>query len=357
MKSKKLIFVDLLRVLACILIIICHCKLILPGDAFTKPKIILSCLTADGVAILWMIMGMFYFWDISYKERLIKLFKRVIIPIIIMSIIIFYFNDFLLGKKTLLDSINHPLKDYKSLIWNNLLIWKPIEYLSHLWYLYVYILIVLLYPILNKIREYIDTLNYKKILVFFFIILVLNDLSLNRLLSFSHHAFQGVFSALIFFYTGYLLHKNDKDIKDKGFIKYIVIYIIINLIRAIFVYIILKNHPTNRELIRWYTSFGLVVSISLYMFTRNFIDRIKLNNISKKIISNLSKITLYIYLVHCNIMSIIKARGYNLILMNKFNNIYIYFAVYTIIIIITSIILSELILVISYIFKKKKMSK
>ena len=167
MKNKKIVFVDLLRILACIIVIICHCKLFLPGDTVTKPKVILSCLTADGVAIFWMIMGMFYFRDISYKERLKKLFKKIIIPVIIMSIIIFYFYDFLLGNKSLLDSIDHPLNDYISLIKNNFLIWEQITYLGHLWYLYVYILIVLLYPVLNKIREYIDTLDYKKVLAFF----------------------------------------------------------------------------------------------------------------------------------------------------------------------------------------------
>ena len=352
MKSKKVVFVDLLRVLACIIIIVCHCKLYLPGDTTTKSKVLLSCLTADGVSIFWMIMGMFYFRDISYKDRLKKLFKRIIIPIIIMSVIIFYFYDYLLGIKTFINSINHPLIDYISLIKNHLIIWEPINFLGHLWYLYVYVLIVVLYPLLNKLREYIDTLDYKKVLIFFIIVLVLNDLTLNRLLVFSHHAFQGVFSSLIFFFTGYLLYKNNNDIKDKGIIKYILIYIIINLIRAVFAYLVLKNDPNNRELLKWYTSFGLVVGISLYMFIKNLSDRIKFNDISTKIISHLSKLTLYTYLVHPNIILIIETRGYSVLLMNKINNIYIYFIIYILIVSIISIIISELILLISYLFKK-----
>lgn len=351
-KSKKVLFVDFLRVLACIIVICCHCKFCLPGSNNTISKIFLACITADGVAIFWMIMGMFYFRDIPYKVRLKKLFKRVVIPIIIISVFIFYFNDYLLGNKSLLGSIQHPLNDYIDLIRNNILVWEPLIDVGHLWYLYVYILLVLLFPILNKIREYIDTIDYKKVLIFFYILLLFNDISLNKLFLFSFHAFNGVFASLACFYTGYILHKNDDKLDNKSLIKYFLIFVFVNLIRMIFTYIVMKGDPSNRELLKWYSSFGLIVVICLYMITRNIFIRINVNKISEKILLHFSKLTFYIYLVHCTVIRIIDSRGINIFLLQKFNNHVVYFCVYTLIVFIISFIISEFILLLIRLYNK-----
>ena len=180
----------------------------------------------------------------------------------------------------------------------------------------------------------------------------LNDLTLNRLLRFSFHAFSGVFASLFYFYTGYILYKNDDKLKDKGVIKYIFIFILVNFIRMILTYIVMKDDPNNRELIRWYSSFGLIVIICLYITTRNIMNKIRVNKISESIISHISKLTLYIYLFHCTIISIIDCRNINVFLLQKFNNHVIYFCVYTFIVFLVSVIISEFILLFIYLYNK-----
>lgn len=353
-KNKKVLFVDLLRILACIIVVVCHCRFYLPGNNNTKSRILLACFTADGVSIFWMIMGMFYFRNIEYKVRIKKMFKRIVLPIIIMSIIIFYFNDFLLGNTSILNSVNHSFNDYILLIKDNIITWTPINYLGHLWYLYIYILLVLLYPILNKIREYIDIYDYKKVLLFFILILIINDLSLNRLMQFSLHGLNALFASLIYFYSGYLLYKNNDKLTDKKVIKYIILFTVVNVIRALCAYFVLKNQPDCRELLKWYTSFGLIVCICLYMLTRNIMNKIKIKNIHTKILQHFSKLTLYIYLVHCNVIYIVDSRDINKYLLNKFDNHIIYLLVYTLIVLVVSFIISELIILIIYLINKIK---
>ena len=142
-ENKNVIFVDILRIIGCILVLLCHCKFSLPGNNTKISRIVVACLSADGVAIFWIIMGMFYFRNISYKERLSKMLKKIIIPIIVLSIIIFYFNGFLLGEVSIINSIKHPFNDY-ILLFKRILNWEPIDYLGHLWYLYIYIFFIIM---------------------------------------------------------------------------------------------------------------------------------------------------------------------------------------------------------------------
>lgn len=353
-QNKNIAFVDVLRILACITVVACHCRFYLPGDNNTKMRVLLAAFTADGVSIFWMITGMFYFRDMPYKERVKKMFKRIVLPILIMSFIIFYFNEFLIGNTSLIGSIMHPLRDYKILLKDYIFTWTPIKYLGHLWYLYTYIILVLLHPVLNKIREYIDTLDYKKVILFMFAILLLNDISLNKLLTLSLHGTTALIASLFFFFTGYLLYKNNDKIRDKEIIKYIIIFVITNGIRGVCSYLVLRENVECRELLKWYSSFGLVSTVSIYMIIRNIMSKITVDDVGNAILKHCSKLTLYIYLVHCNVMYVMDYRGISSYLLIKSKNIIVYLILYFLIVFVVSCTISKIVLFIKYIFNKIK---
>ena len=67
------------------------------------------------------------------------------------------------------------------------------------WYLYVYILVILIYPLLKAFVEYLDadTKRTKIFLIGTFVFLVINDISSNSLAAFSHHSINALVPASI----------------------------------------------------------------------------------------------------------------------------------------------------------------
>lgn len=87
-------------------------------------------------------------------------------------------------------------KDYLNLLYK-ILIFDG----DHLWFLYVYILIIL-YPsfewLNNKIEKY--NINSYKIFIIFLIILIENDILYNNVLCINHHGLNGVIGAIPFIF-------------------------------------------------------------------------------------------------------------------------------------------------------------
>lgn len=100
-----------------------------------------------------MITGAFLFNN-NYDKLLRKTFIHIIIPLVIFSVIGFYFFDWLFDQQPL--SLHIATSKYID-IFKTLLSWQnPISHSVHLWYLYVYILVILIYPLLKAFVEYLD---------------------------------------------------------------------------------------------------------------------------------------------------------------------------------------------------------
>ncbi len=275
--------------------------------------------------------------------------KKIILPLFLMSTFTFYFYDLICSSSSLLESISHTSEEYLNLFKNGLLLFEnAVPGAEHLWYLYIYILIVLLFPFLFKCKEVIDRFNYKKVILCFYILMLLNDITLNKLFLFSHHMMNAVFPSIIFIYTGYLLYKNPPKNHDRNLIKsflWLFVFMIVNLIRMGFIY---NNYGANSNtlaLVKWYTSFSLVNVISLYYFSYYLFINLK----ESRIFSYIGKSTFIIYLIHYMVFRYYNKIGIHHKILSFVNeSTIIYQVLYTVLVFITSFILS---LVISLIIK------
>jgi len=292
--KKKDPSIELLRIIGCFSVIGTHIKWqIKKKKKFINFSIIFNgCLCADGVAIFWYIMGFFFFKKISYKKRLNILFKKICVPVIITSFFYFYFSKFNFNKIEIKSYLLKKTKyDYLNLFYNILIFNES----SHLWFCYVYILIVILYPSFEGFNNYfeINKINSYKIFLLFLSIAIENDFFDNKVMGIEHHGFNGVLGAIPFIFCGNELKKNINKFKNKKiFSIFIIFFIGINYLRSKIIFI------TKRIIfIKWYSSFGIINGFFLFIFAYSLNDILH-NKILYFLITKISSFTYYIYLIH-----------------------------------------------------------
>ena len=300
-ETKKDPSIELLRIIGCISVIGTHVKINLIYKKKKKrylqnfPIIFNGCLCADGVPIFWCIMGFFLFNKIPYKKKLKSLFKKICIPFIFISFFYFYFQNYNFKKIEFFSYIKNKSKnDYLNLLYKTLCLEETIE-AYHLWFCYVYILIILLFPCFEGLNNLIEKndINSFNIFFFFLIILMENDFFYNKVLYISFHGFNGVIGAIPFIFCGNELKKNINKFKNKKIYSlFILLYIGNNYLRC---YLIKKTGELT--FINWHSSFSLINCFFLFIFVYSFYDFLN-NKIIYFIIINISNKTFYIYLIH-----------------------------------------------------------
>lgn len=291
--KKKDPSIELLRIIGCINVIATHVKFDLKNkkNELQNFSIIFNgCLCADGVGIFWCIMGFFLFNKISYKKRLNLLFQRIGIPLIITTFFYFYFQKYNFKKIEFISYIKKKSKkDYLNLLYKSLTFEG-----GHLWFCYVYILIVFLYPSLEGLKNFIENnnINSFNIYIFFIIIFFENDFLYNKALCLNNHGFNALIGAIPFIFCGNELKKNIYKFKNKKIYSlFLLFYIVNNYLRC---YIIKSTGKIF--FIMWHTSFGIINVFFLFVFTYSFYDFLN-NKIIYFIITKISSMTFYIYLI------------------------------------------------------------
>ena len=359
-KKKKDPSIELLRIIGCINVIATHVKLDLKNkkNILQKFSIIFNgCLCADGVGIFWYIMGFFLFNKISYKKRLNLLFQRIGIPLIITTFFYFYFQKYNFKKIEFISYIKKKSKnDYLNLLYKFL----TFDDKGHLWFCYVYILIVFLYPSFEGLNNFIENNNINSFNIFFFLIIIFieNDFLYNKVLYINHHGFNGLIGAIPFIFCGNELKKNIYKFKNKKIYSlFLFLYIGNNYLRCYLIKLTGKLF-----FIKWYTSFGIINVFFLFMFAYSFYDFLN-NKIIYCIITKISSMTFYIYLIHIFVMNdIFKAYRFNKKFHKKYYSIkdIFYYQFYSIFFVfIVSLIISVGIMIIKKFFNiiKDKLSK
>lgn len=357
MKEKKNndAIVELFRIIAIFMVIGTHLKFdyiengkVLVGQAF------ITCLVGDGVAIFWMIMGFFFFKKQDYKQRIRKLFKRIILPLVLGTMLYFYLYEFVCGISTLKDSIIHTNVEYINLFKDGLLKWKNVvSSCGHLWYLYVYCIVVFMAPILEKIKEWVDSINVKYIVYGILILLFVNDVSNNELLSFSHYSINGALGAFIFMILGNSLYENREQLKNDKLVPIfgLITFLLVNIFRTFVLY----NNQSSSEPIFWYTSFSAISMISLFALVFGFSNLVNKSNKTIKLINHFGPLVMYVYIIHMMVIGFLMNRGYagcisNIFEKVKFGSLFYYLSM-ILIVFLFSLIISEVYLWLKKIIK------
>lgn len=148
--------VELAKIFGSLIVIGVHtCLSSVVDGAYDLSRVFISCVLADGVAVFWLITVFFYFNN-TYEKILRKSLKSIGIPMLVFSVFSFYFSACVLYDAPLIQSLYHTREEYISVL-KTLLTWNnPVPCGSHLWYLYTYILLIVIFPILKSFVDYLN---------------------------------------------------------------------------------------------------------------------------------------------------------------------------------------------------------
>lgn len=292
--------IELSRLLACLIVIGVHTSLsaTITEHSWDASRLFFNCLLADGVAIFFMITGAFLFNN-NYDKLLRKTFIHIIIPLVIFSVIGFYSFDWLFDQQPL--SLHIATSKYID-IFKTLLSWQnPISHSVHLWYLYVYILVILIYPLLKAFVEYLDadTKRTKIFLIGTFVFLVINDISSNSLAAFSHHSINALVPASIEIIWGHIIYKYRQTFIQKFTIPVSIFsFFFLNYLRSLIQLHRYSLETPNNYILFWYSSIGILCASAIIIFCCSVIKTSIPSNRLQKFICWLASYTFPVYLIH-----------------------------------------------------------
>lgn len=336
-KNKRLVYIDLIKIIAIIGVIFIHVS----ADYWYKTPIdsnrweamnLWNAIGRCGVDIFVMCSGVLFLSkkELSYKDLFKKYIPRLIIAFVVWTFIYSLIKaDFNIRQSFL--SLKQGLPR------------------AHLWFL---IMIMGLYLVVPITRIFIKNAGKKDIeyflLLFFTIQSVLPFLQEFELFNWMKNYFKHIHPAMItgyigYFVSGYYLNKYKLDNRIK------VILVILGIISIIAT--VLLNLNETRELSKPSTTFfnNFYINIALYstavfIIVKEFCDKIKFNETSKKIISKLGSLVFGVYLIHIILEDILNSFNINALMCNT----YLAIPITSTIIFITSLAITYIISKIPY---------
>ena len=306
MLKKRQINLDLLRIISIFLVIIIHvCSI---GIASFSGKmnfgefslILIDSIARCSVPIFIMLSGYFMLSKkriITYKETLDKSFK-LIISLIVFSCVYIGFSWYLNGKPfSLIKIIEFFLAG---------------KYIYHFWFIYMIIGLYLISPLLQKIVKHIKLEDFKYYAIITLVVssiiptvLKLNHFKKYAILQNFEFGFFNIY--LLYFLLGYYLLNYKLSDKNKKKLTYLGIVSLITtcLLTAYFTF---HGNKFSSVFFEYYAPNIIVYSIFVFVWLSDVLKKIKYNSNMEKIITNLSKLTFGIYLIHMMIINFIVAK-------------------------------------------------
>lgn len=302
--------VDLIRVLACLIVISVHVdNLGLPNA--DKSKILWMVLFGDGVAFFFMIMGFFLFKKSSFIAVLKRAIKSIFIPALILMGVSRILDPFIANQSGLVECILHPDFDWKEFL-GCILNWTPGGYnCQHLWYVFSYIQVILLFPLLKPICSG-DKKGEKAILYvagFSLVGLLLNDLQEFCTLPVPFAAYFPVMIPAVYAVTGYYIYQRREywRANPKIGLGCLGVAVLVEGIRFILQVSLFQKDLARNYFLYWNTGAAYVVTVLVIVFFLRI--RIPGKTLQEGICF-VGQRTLGIYLVHYMMIPFLDNRGF-----------------------------------------------
>lgn len=316
-EKKRDIQVELIRVVACMSVILTHLCLQVLNRCYNRidwSRLIEKSFFTDGVPLFFMITGFFLVNGRSYKKIWKSTFFKILLPTFVFVIFVQMFHPFILNKMTFIECIKNINFSFIPIL--QAILKADVSYLStlceHLWYIFSYVKIVIWIPILWLVckEEKVPKMARRIMLGLTILNTFLGDIQ-------KFYVLPGIGpiniltiipKEIMYVLLGYELFvhkdliKNNKKICIMSFIGFIVV----NLIRyRIEVFYMVINYLTDivgrPNFMEWrYTSINIISGILLFMFLYSF--EIKNEKLSK-ILVWISDKTFGIYLIHYLILA------------------------------------------------------
>ena len=343
-RNKRDPGVEFARIIGSLVVIGCHVYLprSIDGNIDTN-RVLVSMFCADGVAVFWMLLGFFLFNNNSFLSLCIKTIKRIFIPIVIFSIFTFYFYPLICGEVRSFSEVFHKDTSEYIYVFRSVLCWMPaVNGSNHLWYLYIYMLVIVMYPALSGLVNYMGGNKSAKVayLIIGFYIFAVNVLTGNKMMFFSHQTIGGLFPASIIVIYGHFLYKQKKFLERYGSLS-IIIFIFINVIRT-------KIYILGFEtIIYWYSISGMIGATCIIAFSMWFVSKIK-NKRVYNVIYKISSYSFVIYLVQFYSIQIYNRLHFQIMLLDWLKGGKCFFSnlLYTVILSLAVFLLSLIIAII-----------
>ena len=304
--SKRDSGIELARIIGCLIVIALHISLAdYYNDRYDLSRSYLKCILADGVAIFWLITGCFLFTKNSYQKVLLRTAKTIAIPIALYSVFCLHFYDWIsLGSSSYRFRFL-AIQEYWTHLNSALALEFTIPGTEHLWYCYAYILVILMFPILQAFALWMaeDAKREKWFCAITFLLLALNDYSQNRTLTFSHHGLTAAMPAAIEILWGSIIYRHKDDFRIKKVdirLLGLPAFILLNLVRL---YII--RATDNKTVLFWYSGTGLLCGIFIVMFSTFISASMQRTSRLNTIINKVARHTFVIYLIHMPVRDVL----------------------------------------------------
>ncbi len=330
--------VDLIRIIACLMVIATHMSLQVLNQAYNRidwSRLLEKSFLADGVPLFLMITGFFLANGRSYKKIWKSTLMKIILPSLIYILFTQVFYMFIINKESfiwciqnIVNNIN-PILILKGILTGNMATINGL--CEHLWYILTYVKIIIWIPLLCLIcKEEKNSILARRIAIGTGILgAVITDIQ--RFIVLPEIGFLQVFNivdrSILYVLLGYELfvHKDKIKGSKKVFIISSTIFLFINFIRyKIEVQYMVLNSFTDivgREtFIGWKnTCISIISGISIFMAIYSLqINNEKIN----KIINWIADKTFGIYLIHYLIIA--KVDLYKFEIFEKFYEEIIY---------------------------------
>lgn len=226
----------------------------------------------------------------------------------------------------------------------------------HLWYIYIFVIIVLIKPLLAQITCFLDkTRTWRAFVILNFIVIVWNDFSNNALLTLSHHSINALFPSVLVMLLGNGIYKIRDKFKARHCLIALTVFAAVNILRSFAVY---KTYGSTGSihLLFWFSSFGIISSAALcvFMLALPQISSVK----AKAAINYIGSLTMCVYLFHPLVITALSAKGVladlqeTIIKSNRFLCLAAYTLIATLAVFAISVAVSAAINIISVCIKK-----
>lgn len=292
-KPQREYYYDILRIIACFLVIINHSETKVFTDVGISVTWFVSAfkflLSKIAVPIFFMISGALLLKkDDSYKKILLRIIRMIVVLLIFSVVIPIILSRNIPSLKGILSSILVIIK-------------RP--YFTAYWYLYALIGLYIMTPIIRKMIKSME----RKDVIYYFVIWALYTGLLPFIKMYTGVEITSYFNIAIFnVYIGYymlgyyLININLEKIKSIKIWQYILLILIPIAINLVLCYIGDSENGTAVLNLDGYQFITVMLSsASLFLFTRRVCEKVIIkNNILDKCITEIGKSTFGIYLIH-----------------------------------------------------------
>lgn len=365
--KKRDVKIEIIRILACLLVVWYHIRE-LPwkqNGELSETAVFFEAICTVCVVTFFLISGFFIYdrkgtiienWIYHIKH----FFKKIFLPFIIVVILCIVFHEYLISAKTFKECIDgFSVKNTIATLFDSFKSFSadPLPgTAAHLWYIYSYFNIILVYPISALILKKTKKAFSYSLLLLYTVIMILNDYKSFYGDSIYYVVFDIVHKPVYYSMCGYVLYNEvikkiiarEKDSeKDKAsiiidkrlFFGALIIYAIgfVMLFKTQVAY----YYGTNAGYVytSWLSLYSLILSSAFVVIIYNLrIDKY-LNDKIKNAIYYISGKTLGIYLIHYLLIVKLNSTGFQASFARYRINIvfyFIYFIVYSFIIILLS---------------------